>query len=148
MQWRIPARSLAIMLVLATGLLTMGVLPAAADTAGATLKTDDGQYFIGKGFGPGEPVSFWDTYPDGSVVALSTLNADDGGAGGQLGADSVVRLRPPLQYRRPVIRASGDDRGGEHSARLHDCPVNVSLFVYGHYAGAITPPSASASPRW
>jgi hypothetical protein len=28
---------------------------------------------------PGEPVSFWDTYPDGSVVALSTLNADDGG---------------------------------------------------------------------
>jgi len=28
---------------------------------------------------PGEFVAFWDTYPDGSVVALSTLVADDGG---------------------------------------------------------------------
>ena len=28
---------------------------------------------------PGEFVTFWDTYPDGSVVSLSTLTADDGG---------------------------------------------------------------------
>ena len=28
---------------------------------------------------PGEAVSFWDTYPDGSVVSLSTITADDGG---------------------------------------------------------------------
>ncbi|GEM_PF-3971943 len=28
---------------------------------------------------PGESVAFWDTYPDGTVVALSTLVADDGG---------------------------------------------------------------------
>ncbi len=30
---------------------------------------------------PGERVSFWDTYPDGTVVALSTVAADDGGTG-------------------------------------------------------------------
>jgi len=30
---------------------------------------------------PGEPVSFWDTYPDGTVVTLSTVTADDGGTG-------------------------------------------------------------------
>jgi hypothetical protein len=29
---------------------------------------------------PGEFVSFWDTYPDGTVVALSTIAADDGGS--------------------------------------------------------------------
>ncbi|MHB8648351.1 MAG: hypothetical protein ACYDAR_21425 [Thermomicrobiales bacterium] len=29
---------------------------------------------------PGESVAFWDTYPDGTVVALSTLVADDGGS--------------------------------------------------------------------
>ena len=29
---------------------------------------------------PGEAVSFWDTYPDGTVVALSTITADDGGS--------------------------------------------------------------------
>ncbi|MDQ2786512.1 MAG: hypothetical protein M3Y58_16090 [Chloroflexota bacterium] len=28
---------------------------------------------------PGEFVAFWDTYPDGSVVTLSTIAADDGG---------------------------------------------------------------------
>ena len=33
------------------------------------------------GFIPGEPVTFWDTYPDGSVVSLSTITADDGGTG-------------------------------------------------------------------
>jgi len=31
------------------------------------------------GLSPGEHVAFWDTYPDGSVVTLSTLVADDGG---------------------------------------------------------------------
>ena len=30
---------------------------------------------------PGEPRRFWDTYPDGSVVRLSTITADDGGTG-------------------------------------------------------------------
>ena len=29
---------------------------------------------------PGEFVTFWDTYPDGSVVALTTIAADDGGS--------------------------------------------------------------------
>ncbi len=29
---------------------------------------------------PGEFVAFWDTYPDGSVVTLSTIAADDGGS--------------------------------------------------------------------
>ncbi|MEO8715283.1 MAG: hypothetical protein ABI369_09745 [Acetobacteraceae bacterium] len=29
---------------------------------------------------PNEAVSFWDTYPDGSVVALSTISADSGGS--------------------------------------------------------------------
>ncbi len=29
---------------------------------------------------PGEYVAFWDTYPDGTVVSLSTLVADDGGS--------------------------------------------------------------------
>ncbi|MGI8856103.1 MAG: hypothetical protein ACR2JW_10145 [Thermomicrobiales bacterium] len=29
---------------------------------------------------PGEAVTFWDTYPDGSVVSLSTITADDGGS--------------------------------------------------------------------
>jgi len=30
---------------------------------------------------PGEFVTFWDTYPDGTVVGLSTVAADDGGTG-------------------------------------------------------------------
>jgi hypothetical protein len=29
---------------------------------------------------PGEYVTFWDTYPDGTVLALSTIAADDGGS--------------------------------------------------------------------
>jgi hypothetical protein len=28
---------------------------------------------------PGESVTFWDTYPDGTVLSLSTITADDGG---------------------------------------------------------------------
>ncbi len=32
------------------------------------------------GFIPGEFVTFWDTYPDGTVVGISTIAADDGGS--------------------------------------------------------------------
>jgi hypothetical protein len=74
MQRRMAARSLAITLVLAIGLLTTGILSVAADTAGATLKTDDGEYFVGNGFGPGEVVSIYVTFPDGRVFAPVNQN--------------------------------------------------------------------------
>jgi hypothetical protein len=67
---------LAITLVMAIGLLTTGILSVAADTAGATLKTDDGEYFVGTGFGPGEVVSLYVTFPDGRVFAPVNRNKD------------------------------------------------------------------------
>jgi len=84
-------RFLGVMTVMATLLTFITVAPVSADTAGATLTpskttttqrvrlsdgTDSGDTveFVGNGFGPGEVVSLYITFPDGRVFPVVNLN--------------------------------------------------------------------------
>jgi hypothetical protein len=84
-------RFLGITLAMTALLAFIAVAPVAADTAGATLKADkttttqrvilsdgtnsgDTVQFVGNGFGPGEVVSIYITFPDGRVFAPVNQN--------------------------------------------------------------------------
>jgi len=84
-------RFLGVTVVMATLLAFVAIAPVAADTPGATLKPDttsikqrvilsDGTnsggtvQFVGNGFGPGEIVSIYITFPDGRVFPVVNLN--------------------------------------------------------------------------
>ncbi len=62
-----------------TVLTTIGRQAAAKQTDPDRTDVNPNVDIAGNGFIPGEPVSFWATLPDGSVVPLSTVSADDGG---------------------------------------------------------------------
>jgi len=84
-------RFLGVTLVMATLMAFLAIAPVAADTPGATLKGDkttttqrirlsdgnnsgDTVQFVGNGFGPGEVVSIYITFPDGRVFPVVNLN--------------------------------------------------------------------------
>lgn len=84
-------RFLGVTVVMATVLSFITLAPVAADTTGATLKADkttttqrvrlsdgtnsgDTVQFVGNGFGPGEVVSIFITFPDGRVFPVVNLN--------------------------------------------------------------------------
>lgn len=62
-----------------TVLTTIGRQSSAKQTDPDRTDVNPNVDIAGNGFIPGEPVSFWVTLPDGSVVPLSTVSADDGG---------------------------------------------------------------------
>jgi hypothetical protein len=84
-------RFLGVFTVMATLFTFLAVAPVSADTQGATLKADkatttqrvilsdgtnsgDTVQFVGNGFGPGEVVSIYLTFPDGRVFPVVNLN--------------------------------------------------------------------------
>jgi hypothetical protein len=84
-------RFLGVFTVMATLFTFLAVAPVSADTQGATLKADkatttqrvilsdgtnsgDTVQFVGNGFGPGEVVSIYITFPDGRVFPVVNLN--------------------------------------------------------------------------
>ena len=62
-----------------TILTTIGRLPSARQTDPDRTDTNPNVDIAANGYIPGEPVSFFATLPDGSVVPFSTIAADDGG---------------------------------------------------------------------
>jgi hypothetical protein len=57
----------------------LGTISAPA-TFGGTVAANPNVDIACNGLIPGEFVNFWDTYPDGTVIGLSTIAADDGGS--------------------------------------------------------------------
>lgn len=62
-----------------TVLTTIGRLSSAKQTDPDRTDVNPNVDVAANGYIPGEPVSFWATLPDGSVVPFSTVGADDGG---------------------------------------------------------------------